>query len=183
MAWFGRGAREANTDAFRQEALSHIDGLYAAALRLTRSPTEAEDLVQDTFVKAYRFQDRFEAGTNLRAWLYKIATNVANTELSRGTSEIPLVGEDEFHLAGDPGVEVLVEQRISVEQVAAAVTELPHKQRIALVMRKYQGFEYGEIARVLEISEGAARANVYLAVRRLRSEFHPEEIMDGGGRQ
>jgi len=62
-------------EAFEREALEHLDSLYGAALRLTRSDSDAEDLVQDTFLRAYRFYDRFEAGTNMKAWLHRIQTN------------------------------------------------------------------------------------------------------------
>ncbi|MCA9612658.1 MAG: RNA polymerase subunit sigma-24, partial [Myxococcales bacterium] len=62
-------------EEFEREALKHLDSLYGAALRYTRSPSDAEDLVQDAFVKAYRFYDRFEPGTNMKAWLFRILTN------------------------------------------------------------------------------------------------------------
>ncbi len=160
----------------------YSEEIFAYLWRLFMGSTqEAEDGLQETYLRAFRAYPKLKHHSNLRAWLYKIATNVANTELSRRTLEIPLVGEEVIHPAGDAGIEVLVEQRISVEQVTTAVAKLPHKQRIALVMRKYHGFDYGEIARLLEITEGAARANVYQAVRRLRSEFHPEEIGEAGG--
>ena len=72
----GRSESEAQTrDSFAEEALSHIDGLYGAALRLTGRAADAEDLVQDTYLKAFRFQSRFERGTNLKAWLFTILHN------------------------------------------------------------------------------------------------------------
>ena len=164
-------------DRYSEEIFVYIWRLFMG------STQEAEDGLQETYLRAFRAYPKLQHHSNLRAWLYKIATNVANTELTRGTPEIPFVGEDDFPRSGDVAVELLIEQRISIEQVNTAVAKLPRKQRIALVMRKYQGFDYGEIARVLEISEGAARANVYQAVRRLRSEFQMEEIGDGGGQR
>src|SRR4029079_17577874 len=65
----------ANRSRFEEEALQHLDALYRTALRMTRNPSDAEDLVQDALVRAYRFYDRFEPGTNFRAWLFKILTN------------------------------------------------------------------------------------------------------------
>ncbi|HEY8431619.1 MAG TPA: sigma-70 family RNA polymerase sigma factor, partial [Sandaracinaceae bacterium] len=72
---------------FEREALKHLDSLYGAALRLTRSPSDAEDLVQDSFVKAYRFYDRFEPGTNMKAWLFRILTNTFINKYRRSTRE------------------------------------------------------------------------------------------------
>src|SRR5690606_34065655 len=73
--------------AFEREALPHLDTLYSTALRLTRSPSDAEDLVQDTLLKAYRFYDKFEAGTNFKAWLLKIETNTFINRYRRRTRE------------------------------------------------------------------------------------------------
>src|SRR4026209_1723065 len=75
-AWSGSSPGE-DGDGFAREALSYIDSLYGTALRLTRRPADAEDLVQDTFLKAFRASDRFEPGTNLRAWLFTILHNTA----------------------------------------------------------------------------------------------------------
>src|SRR5688572_24589898 len=72
---------------FQEEALPYLDALYGTAMRLTRSPSDAEDLVQDTLLKAYRFYDRFEAGTNMKAWLLKILTNTFINRYRRGSRE------------------------------------------------------------------------------------------------
>src|SRR5436190_21804128 len=72
-----RGARSSRSASFEAEALTHLDGLYRAALRLTRVPADAEDLVQETYLKAFRASDRFEPDTNLRAWLFTILHNTA----------------------------------------------------------------------------------------------------------
>jgi RNA polymerase sigma-70 factor (ECF subfamily) len=74
-------------DDFERDALAHLDALYATALRLTRSPADADDLVQDTFMKAHRFREHFEAGTNLKAWLFKILTNTFINKYRRTTRE------------------------------------------------------------------------------------------------
>src|SRR5262245_60620339 len=82
----GRLDSDARLD-FEREALQHLDSLYGAALRLTRSPSDAEDLVQDAFVKAYRLYDRFEPGTNMKAWLYRILTNTFINKYRRKARE------------------------------------------------------------------------------------------------
>src|SRR6476619_7042711 len=73
--FFGFGRKPQNPKGFEEAALVHVDALYGAALRLTRDPNDAQDLVQDALVRAYRFQDQFEPGTNLKAWLLRIMSN------------------------------------------------------------------------------------------------------------
>ncbi len=81
------GPDAAKNDPFADEALTHLDALYGVACKLTRNPTEAEDLVQDAFVKAMRARDQFHAGTNLKAWLFRILTNTFINKYRRGGLE------------------------------------------------------------------------------------------------
>lgn len=87
MAFFGSNKKSPEQLEFERQALSHIDALYGTALRLTRSPADAEDLVEDTFLKAHRFYESYEAGTNLKAWLFKILTNTFINKYRRKTRE------------------------------------------------------------------------------------------------
>jgi RNA polymerase sigma-70 factor (ECF subfamily) len=79
-------------DSFAEEALSHMDAMYGVACKLTRNPTEAEDLVQDAFVKAMRARQQFHAGTNLKAWLFRILTNTFINKYRRGGLERSVLG-------------------------------------------------------------------------------------------
>jgi RNA polymerase sigma-70 factor (ECF subfamily) len=154
---------------------AHSGELYAYLWRLLGDEHEAQDCLQDTFLRAYRAYGRTEA-SHLRAWLYKIATNSArnhwaraNKHSNRQTSlydEVP---------ARDKSVDAQVMERISLAEVKAAVDALPARQRAALLMRKYQQLEYSEIATALACTEQAARANVYQALKKLRSLFAEEE--------
>src|SRR5690606_8213818 len=101
MAWYRTTPRDPERPAFEKEALSYLDPLYGTALRLTRSPSDAEDLVQDTYVKAYRFYDRFEAGTNLKAWLFKILTNTFINRYRRRVRERDVLEGDHSTPVGD----------------------------------------------------------------------------------
>ena len=87
-----RTPQQASREEFEKEAIKHLDALYGAALRYTRSPADAEDLVQDAFVKAYRFYDRFEPGTNMKAWLFRILTNTFINKYRRKTRERNVLG-------------------------------------------------------------------------------------------
>src|SRR6202521_2379669 len=107
------GGAAANRARFEEEALKHLDALYRTALRMTRNPSDAEDLVQDALVRGYRFYDRFEPGTNFRAWLFKILTNtyINNYRRKQGRpQESSLEDTEEFflynQLSGDQGERV-----------------------------------------------------------------------------
>src|ERR1700735_283603 len=85
-------SKSADVDSFAEEALSHMDAMYGVACRLTRNPTEAEDLVQDALVKAMRARDQFHAGTNLKAWMFRILTNTFINKYRRGGLERSVLG-------------------------------------------------------------------------------------------
>lgn len=147
--------------------------IYRYAMQLTRNRTDADDLYQETLIKAFRAFDRLDAGANYRAWLYRIATNTFLTSRRRVGREAPL---DEAVAAeipdGQPDRVASLDARDLLREVAAFVDLLPAKQRVALTLRKFHGLGYREIAANLETSEGAARANVHEAMRKLRDQFH-----------
>lgn len=149
--------------------------LFGYLWRLLGDEAEAEDCLQDSYLRAYKAYPRTELD-NLRAWLYKIATNVARTRLQRNGRQASRQAElHEEHASGEARVETQVLQRISAEAVKAAVARLPRQQQAALLLRKYQGLEYGEVAAALGCSEPAARAHVYQALKKLRAQFSEDE--------
>jgi RNA polymerase sigma-70 factor (ECF subfamily) len=160
---------------FEELVEAHSGELFAYLWRLLGDEAEAQDCLQDTYLRAYRAYERTEPD-NLRAWLYKIATNAARTRGQRNGHRA--VRQAELHdelPSGEARVEAQVLEAISLAQIRAAVDKLPGKQRAALLLRKYQGLEYGEIAAALDCSEDTARAHVYQALKKLRAMFSEDE--------
>lgn len=150
----------------------HSGEIFAYLWRLTQDEADAQDCLQETYIRAYRAYDRLDARANRRAWLYRIATNVALTHLKRRNRESARTAAlDPGLMAADPTPGEAAIRREILAAVAAAVERLPAQQRAALILRKYQGLNYTEIAETLGCSAEAARANVYQAMRKLRSEF------------
>jgi RNA polymerase sigma-70 factor (ECF subfamily) len=160
----------------------HHDEIHAYLWRLLRNAggagadAEAEDLAQDVFLRAYRAFGRLRAGSNHRAWLYKIATNCAYTALKQGrrraSQHVPL--DDDAHAAAAPSLDQRLAESEALEQVDRAVAALPPKQRMAVVLRYVQELDYETVAQALDCSVDSARANVYQALRRLRQELAEE---------
>jgi RNA polymerase sigma-70 factor (ECF subfamily) len=157
---------------------AHSPELFAYLWRQTRDTQEAEDCLQEAFLRAYRAYPRLESGANCRAWLYAIATNVARTHLRRKRRSAARTADlDPESLQADPDDLDGVDRQRTLAAVAGAVEALPHKQRAALLMRKYQGLGYAEIASALGCSQDAARANVYQALKKGRARF--EDCSEG----
>lgn len=150
----------------------HKAEIYRYMLQLTRNRTDADDLYQETLIKAYRAFDRLDGAANHRAWMYKIATNTflsAQRRAGRETAldetvEMSIPAEQVDHAAS-------LDARALLKEVERYVGGLPAKQRIALILRKYHEAGYDEIATSLGCSEAAARANVHEALRKLRDCF------------
>jgi len=144
--------------------------LLRYSMQLTRNGADADDLHQETFLKAYRAFDRLDAEANHRAWLYRIATNTflsSRRKLSRIEAlndEAPIAAPSHDHAAQ-------LDARSLLLDVEAFIDELPAKQRIALTLRKYHELDYAEIAVALRCTEPAARANVHEGLRKLRVRF------------
>jgi RNA polymerase sigma-70 factor (ECF subfamily) len=150
----------------------YSEEIFAYLWRWLNGHEDAEDCLQEVFLRAFKAFNRLNEGSNIRAWLYKIATNTAITfrnKRSRREDKELLIEADLRSLEPSPMDQVLSkEQMLSILE---AVESLPPKQRAALIMRKYQGFSYDEIAGVLECSQESARANVYQGIRKLRGKF------------
>lgn len=155
----------------------HSAEIFAYLWRMLRDTTDAEDCLQETFLRAFRSYSRVRAGTNYRAWLYKIATNTARTHWKRRRrSEIHTIDLDPNLQAEGLSLADRVERQALLAAVARAVEELPEQQRTALIMRKYQELNYAEIGLALNCDQAAARANVYQALRKLRAQFAETEV-------
>jgi RNA polymerase sigma-70 factor (ECF subfamily) len=137
-------------------------------LRLTRDREDALDLFQETWLRAYRSYNRLDSPDGVRPWLFRIATNLClNRNRDRARHRGLIVDSElaEFH--GDSSVPGAQDEII---QLKTAISRLPRKQREALVMRKFGGLEYDEIAAALECTNEAARASVYQAMKKIRDD-------------
>jgi RNA polymerase sigma-70 factor (ECF subfamily) len=156
-------------ERFDAEALPFLSQLYGAALRLTRNPADAEELVQETFLRAYRAFDQFESGTNLKAWLYKILTNTFISSYRKKQREPQTVSADaneEFNLYDrmvesnlTPEAELL--DRIPDEEVKAALEGLPDQFRTAVLLADVEGFSYQEIADITGVAIGTVMSRLH----------------------
>lgn len=157
---------------FEQEAMVHTDALYRTALRMTKNPSDAEDLVQETLLKAYRSFDRFEQGTNAKAWLFKIMTNTFINNYRARQKESTSVSFDDIddsvmhtQLPGlvaessDPEKEFF--NKIIDRDVVAAIEKLPEEFRMVVVLAFNEGFAYQEIADIMGIQVGTVKSRLH----------------------
>jgi RNA polymerase sigma-70 factor (ECF subfamily) len=167
-------------ERFEQEALQHLDALYRTALRMTRNPSDAEDLVQDALVRAYRFYDRFEPGTNFRAWLFKILTNTYINSYRRKQGrpqESSLEDTEEFFLynqvksdAGDNvnDVEDTVLDRLGADEIQRAIDQLPPQFRTTVQLADVEGLSYAEVADATNVAKGTVMSRLFRGRRLLQ---------------
>jgi RNA polymerase sigma-70 factor (ECF subfamily) len=150
--------------AFEADALTHLDALYRAALRVTRDRADAEDLVQDTFLKAFRSAAGFERGTNLRAWLFTILMNTARNRRRDAARDRVIVDSatvDQTPLASpDPSPEEHLVRDVLDEDLQRALDSIPDVFREAVWLRDVEEFSYAEIARILAIPAGTVMSRI-----------------------
>ena len=174
------GARSSRSASFEAEALTHLDGLYRAALRLTRVPADAEDLVQETYLKAFRASDRFEPDTNLRAWLFTILHNTArNRARDRAREHVTIDSEAVDRVAdtrpGSDTPEMLLVRDTLAPELQAAIDALPDAFRQAVWLRDVEEFSYAEIAAMLEIPLGTVMSRISRGRRMLFDRLKEHE--------
>jgi RNA polymerase sigma-70 factor (ECF subfamily) len=155
----------------------HGRELYAYLWRLLYVRQDAEDCLQETFLRAYRAFERTKPGWNYRAWLYKIATNVARTYMKRERTEKIELDELEDDLSTNPLETISHDEQ--VRAVLSAMRSLSFRQRTAIMMRKYNDLDYGMIGEVLGCTPETARAHVYQGLKRLRDRLAPTNDKDG----
>ncbi len=156
---------ERDIAAFGEIVRRHQDFVYGAALRVVRNPTLAEDVAQEAFVRAYKALPDFRQESQLRSWLYRIATNLALNAVTR-RREYPQVEIPEHR--PEPGPERRVERVMLREHFDRAVRELPEDLRVPLVMREYEGMSYQEIADATGLPLNTVRTRILRARRGLR---------------
>lgn len=174
MAEEATGKRE----EFESEALVHLDTLYNVALRLTGNAANAEDLVQDTVTKAYRSWEKYEKGTNCRAWLVTIMRNTFINQYRRESKRPTAVQFDSvedvsiFESVQDRDPEGSFFRFIVDDEVKQAIQDLPEEFRIPVVLSDVEGMSYAEIAAILELPVGTVKSRLFRGRRRLQQRLY-----------
>jgi len=157
---------------FQREALEHLDALYNFAMYLARRPADAEDLVQETYLRAFRFSHRFQPGTHLRAWLFQILRNtfltfyrVRERETAVAEDGVPEWDVPVFHEAPDDDA-ATVEAHTDLER---ALRRLPEEFRTVLLLAEVEGLPLEEVAQVMACPVGTVKSRIFRAKERLRA--------------
>jgi RNA polymerase sigma-70 factor (ECF subfamily) len=164
---------------FTELAMQYMPALYSAALRMTRKPADAQDLVQETYLKAYRAFGTFQEGTNLKAWLYRILTNTyinAYRAAQRRPEETDVEDVEDLYLyrrlgadgQGSPSAEDEVLSSFTDDEVKAALESLPEAFRMAVLLADVEGFSYKEIAEITDVPIGTVMSRIHRGRRALQ---------------
>jgi RNA polymerase sigma-70 factor (ECF subfamily) len=156
---------------FERDVLPLLPNLYSAALRLTRNPSDAEDLVQEAYLRAYRGFSGFREGTNLRAWMYRILTNTFINSYRKKQRQPQTVSDEDIEdwylydrlggSAAEESAEASVLDRIPDEDVKRALDALPEQFRMAVWLADVEGFSYKEIAEILDVPIGTVMSRLH----------------------
>jgi RNA polymerase sigma-70 factor (ECF subfamily) len=181
---------------FQNEAMPHLDALYRYALRLTRNEKDAEDLLQDTFLRAFRFWGNYQKGTNCKAWLFRIMKNLFLNKVDkrkRSPEPTSLDDTEEWYLysqlkeAGPDAVRedpaAIFELKDWTEQIQQAIDRLPDEFREPLVLFDGEGLSYQEIADLLEVPIGTVRSRLNRARKKLQRELAPAMLGQDGKKE
>ncbi|MFQ5804044.1 MAG: sigma-70 family RNA polymerase sigma factor [Candidatus Methylomirabilales bacterium] len=169
---------------FEDTALVHMNSIYSVALRLTRNKTDAEDLFQETFLRAYRFFHQFRSGTDCRAWLFAILHSLFVNRVRRASYPTVDLNEERVYreggtsssLPGNPEVDLI--HRLAGEDIERAIDALPPKLRVAVVLADIEGCSYREIAEICECPIGTVMSRLYRGRQTLRDAL--KDYAEGG---
>ena len=177
-------------DSFAEEAVTHLDALYGVACKLTRNPSEAEDLVQDTLLKAMRAKEQFHAGTNLKAWLFRILTNTFINKYRRGGLERSVLEGPDADPLVDGWVSASTMRQLRDPEAAAlmpivegevqrALDELPTEFKIAVILCDVEEFSYEEIAQIMGCPIGTVMSRLHRGRKLLQRSLYNHALALG----
>lgn len=175
---------------FEEEALPHLDAVYRFALRLAGSADEAEDLVQETFLRAYRAWDQFEQGTRAKSWLFTICRNVFLRRRERAQRHEEIVSEKADRSGPNPVNPVWVSasgsdpegrffDSIVDDKIIEAIEALPEEYRTAVVLSDVEGLPYAEIAELIDVPVGTVKSRLFRGRRRLQEQLYEHAVEMG----
>lgn len=167
---------------FERDAMQYAQQLYSAALRMTRNPADAEDIVQETYLKAYRAYNTFKEGTNLKAWLYRILTNTyinRYRKQQRRPSEVELGELQDLYLfkrlgeesGAEPSTEEAVLESMVDTDIKEALESLPESFRMPVLLADVEGFSYKEIAEILDVPIGTVMSRLHRGRKSLQKKL------------
>ena len=166
---------------FEREAIPHMDALYNFALRMTGDGDDANDLVQDTFLKAFRFFDKFEKGTNCKAWLFRIMKNTfINTyrKKSKEPDKVDYEDVENFYENAKPSstdsahLEKEIYDNLLDDDISSAIASLPDDFKTVIILSDIEGFTYDEIADFIDCPVGTVRSRLHRARKMLFAKLH-----------
>lgn len=178
-----------NRRAFETEALPHMDALLRTALRMTKNSSDADDLVQETYVRAYRSWNKFEAGTNCRAWLFRIMTNIFINEYRSRLRSPVAVDVDEIddsflygQLMAGKNVDNPEEEffaKILDDDIKRTIDELPPDFRLVIALSFIEGFSYEEISNITDLQLGTVKSRLHRGRKLLQKSLYKYAVRNG----
>lgn len=183
-------ASKTKVGEFEEAALEHLDVLYGAAMRLTRDANEAQDLVQDALVRAYRFQHHFEAGTNLKAWLLRILTNTFINHYRRHVRERRVLDTEEGTPVGDGVMSraamrgltdstTVAQEGLLRDEIIGALDNLPDDYRMMIVLADIEELSYKEIAESVGVPIGTVMSRLHRARKMMQKQLIEQAVQMG----
>lgn len=162
---------QATPEVFEAETMQHINDLYRTAVRLTRDASEADDLVQETYMQAWKSFDNYELGTNARAWLYKILFNKFDHHRRKKFTQAKYIQEADELTFGNAAWSAPVPQDLSDEEVISALDKLPSHYRSVVLLADVHEFDYKEVAAILDIPIGTVMSRLSRARVQLKKSL------------